>query len=132
MEDKQLERLYDYTKFHVGIYLSAAGGLAALITAAAGGKEGAFLVCIIGLPWALAIAFLFMVVAGAAGGIIATSTIESKTYLEFINSRQGAYGIKPFEGKTWVAIEHASFWLSLIFLGLGIFSSDVVLNWLTK
>jgi hypothetical protein len=133
MEDKQLERLYDYTKFHVGIYLSAAGGLAALITTAAAGKlEQTFLKSIIGLHWALAIAFLLMVGAGAAGGVIATSTIESKTYLEFIETRQGAYGIKPFPGKTWVAIEHACFWLSLIFLGVGVFSAEDVRNWIVK
>lgn len=133
MEDKQLERLYDYTKFHVGIYLSAAGGLAALITTAAAGKfEQSFLKSVIGHPWALAIAFIFMVGAGAAGGIIATSTIESKTYLEFTGTRQGAYGIKPFLGKTWVTIEHACFWLSLTFLVFGIFSAEDVRNWVTK
>lgn len=133
MEDKQLERLYDYTKFHVGIYLSAAGGLAAVITTAAAGKlEQTFLKSVIGLPWALAIAFIFMVGAGAAGGVIATSTIESKTYLEFTETHQGAYRFKPFPGKTWVTIEHACFWLSLIFLVLGIFSAEDVLNWVTK
>jgi len=31
VEDKRLERLYDYTKFHIGIYLSAAAGVAALL-----------------------------------------------------------------------------------------------------
>lgn len=29
MEDKRLERLYDYTKWHLGIYLSVAGALTA-------------------------------------------------------------------------------------------------------
>ena len=31
MEDKRLDRLFEYTKFHIGIYLSAASGLVALI-----------------------------------------------------------------------------------------------------
>jgi hypothetical protein len=49
MEDKQLERLYDYTKFHIGIYLSSGGGLAALISAAAQhDKAPAFIACLIG------------------------------------------------------------------------------------
>ncbi|WP_445368188.1 hypothetical protein ACH5Y9_01090 [Methylomonas sp. BW4-1] len=128
MDDKQLERLYDYTKFHIGIYLSFAGGLGAFISAA-GKPEQIFLRSMIGFPWAIILALLFMVGAGMAGGIIATSTIESKTYSDFRSTLQGAYGIKPFLGETWVAIEHASFWLSLFFLAIGIFSAEDVRKW---
>lgn len=133
MEDKQLERLYDYTKFHVGIYLSAAGGLAALITTLASGKlEQNFLSKIVGHPWALAVAFILMVGAGAAGGIVATSTIESKTYEEFRATPQGAYGLNYFRGKTWVKIEHLCFWLSLLFVSIGVFSAEDVRRWMLK
>jgi hypothetical protein len=31
-DDKRLDRLFEYTKFHIGIYLSAGAGLLALLT----------------------------------------------------------------------------------------------------
>ena len=131
MEDKQLERLYDYTKFHIGIYLSAAGGLAALISAAAeGATKQSYFASLVGCPWALAASFGFMVLAGIAGAVVATSTIESMSYQAFLTSNHGAYGINPFSGKAWVTIEHASFWFSLLWLAIGIFSAPAIANWL--
>lgn len=130
MEDKQLERLYDYTKFHIGIYLSAAGGLAALISTAAEGSKAAYIGSLIGSPMALATAFAFMVLAGIAGAVVATSTIENSSYVTFLKTKQGAYGIEPFVGRTWITIEHACFWFSLVALGIGVFSSPAVCKWL--
>ena len=37
-EDKRLDRLLDYTKFHIGVYLSAVGGMVS-IAALAGNKD---------------------------------------------------------------------------------------------
>jgi len=34
LDDKRLDRLFKYTKFHIGIYLSAGGGLVALLGSA--------------------------------------------------------------------------------------------------
>jgi hypothetical protein len=132
MEDKQLERLYDYTKFHIGIYLSAAGGLTALIaTSAKAVSETDAITSLIGAPWALGLSFIFVVLAGISGAVVATSTIESTSYHNFMDSYQGAaFGPKPFKGKRWVTLEHTFFWLSLLFLSIGIFSSRVVLHWL--
>jgi len=130
VDDKQLERLYDYTKFHIGIYLSAAGGLAALISTAAEDTKAAYIGSLIGMPMALAVAFAFMVLAGIAGAVVATSAIESSSYQTFLVTKQGAYGIKPFFGKTWVTIEHACFWISLASLAIGVFSARAVCKWL--
>lgn len=132
MDDRRLERLYDYTKFHIGIYLSAAAGLAALISAAAditGGRQH-YIAALFGAHWAVAASFVLMVFAGISGAIVATSAIESDTYQTFTLSDQGAYGFKPFSGKTWVTIEHACFWLSLALLGIGVFSSKAVIDWI--
>lgn len=131
MEDKQLERLYDYTKFHIGIYLSAAGGLAALIsTSAKGVTKADYITTLIGAPWALGLSFVFIVLAGISGAVVATSAIESASYQGFISAELGAYGVTPFTGRTWVTMEHAFFWLGLAFLSIGIFSSRMVLHWL--
>jgi hypothetical protein len=131
IEDRRLERLYDYTKFHIGIYLSAAGGLAALIsTAAESSEKKTYIDSLIGIHWALAFSFAFMTLAGIAGAVVATATINSETYNDFLTEKHGAYGLKLFSGRRWVGIEHSCFWLSLVFLGVGIFSADAIANWL--
>ncbi len=70
--------------------------------------------------------------AGIAGAIVATSTIESKTYAEFIATKQGAYGVTWLTGKQWVTTEHACFWLALIFLAASVLWSDCVWDWLVN
>jgi hypothetical protein len=117
--DKQLDRLYDYTKFHIGIYLSAAGGIAALFGAAKGFEP---LQAFIGNEDALFISLDFMVFAGMAGGIVASSTIECKTFEQFWSEPQGPYTFRFLRGQTWAAIEHFCFWVSLLFLAIAVVS----------
>jgi hypothetical protein len=75
-DDKQLRRLYDYTKFHIGIYLGAASGLVALIsTASRDGTSGSYIASLVGCPKSLAVSFVLMFLAGVAGAVVATSTI---------------------------------------------------------
>lgn len=49
--------------------------------------------------WTLGVSFLLVFVAGVAGAIVATSAIESRSYEDFADSHQGAYGVKPLKGK---------------------------------
>lgn len=130
-EDKRLDRLYDYTKFHIGIYLSAASGLAALISAASATESrlGGFLSSIYFRPM-LGLSFLAMVIAGIAGAVVATSAIQYADYCAFLRGPQGAFGCEPFSGKTWIRIEHGAFWFSLVALAIAVFSADGVLAWL--
>lgn len=122
-DDKQLERLYDYTKFHIGIYLGFAGGIVGLIsTAAEGPAKIEFITSLVGCPSFLWLSLLTMFIAGVAGAIVATSTIECKTYAEFTNEAQGAFGWEYLNGKQWVSIEHGAFWISLLF-----FASSILL-----
>ena len=133
-EDKRLERLYDYTKFHIGIYLSAASGLAALIASIANDKAGTLLVDLVGSPLFLGMALLFMVLAGAAGGVVATSVTESRSFDEFWGQPQGPAWCKwprP-DGRKWVAVEHIFFWLSLLCLLIALLSKRATLNWLCQ
>jgi hypothetical protein len=129
-EDKRLERLYDYTKFHIGIYLSAAGALVALIAASA--KEGSwpFIATLIGWRTPLIVSFACVVVAGACGAIVATSAIESLTFEKFKDEKQGAFGIGLMGGLWWVRFEHLFFWASLTFLCMAIFSAPSTWGWL--
>ena len=130
MEDKRLDRLFDYTKFHIGIYLSAAGGLVTLIGLAQG--ESAFIGKLVGSPIALLASFIFMIIAGMAGGLIASSATASSTYEELWLNPLGPFGIKIFRGRTWASIEHGSFWLSIFLFSYSILSSNDVQKWLSS
>lgn len=129
-DDKQLERLYDYTKFHIGIYLGSASGLIALISTISKSEQSSgFLGSLIGCPIAAVVSLFFMMLAGMSGAIVATSTIECESYKQFVDEKQGAYGFSPFIGKTWITIEHGSFWLSLVALAISILSANEVWTW---
>ena len=127
-DDKRLERLYDYTKFHIGIYLSAAAGLVTLMsTAAESAAKRTYLASLIGLPRALAASFILLVVAGIAGALVATSAIRSTSYESLLEMRRG---LIPLPCRCWISIEHYSFWLSLIALASGILSAATLRHWL--
>jgi hypothetical protein len=130
VDDKRLERLYDYTKFHLGIYLSVAGGLAALIGSLANDKAAAFFVALVGSPILVGIALLLMMAAGACGGIVASSIAESKTFTEFSDAPQGPSWLRRgLTGRTWVALEHGFFWGSLVFLLASVLASGQTARW---
>jgi hypothetical protein len=115
MKDDRLERLYDYTKFHIGIYRSAAGGVATLLAS----KDADWIISrLVGNQVLLYVAFVFLVTAGMCGGIVATSVTESLTFNDFWTKdhHPGRLSSLRATGKTWVHREHRFFWLSLLFL----------------
>lgn len=132
IEDKRLERLFDYTKFHIGIYLSAGGGLVTLIGFSAKAEESTFIAKLIGLPISLAVSLALMVVAGMAGGIIASSCTECVIYSELWDKPHGPFGLKLLRGRFWAAIEHGAFWLSAFAFGYAILSAPAVRIYLVK
>ncbi len=123
-DDKRLERLYDYTKFHIGIYLSAAGGVAALL----GSKDAGWVVStLIGNQYLLYASFLGLVVAGMCAGVVATGITECRTFEEFWLKPDHAPSALPnwkASGQRWVGREHQAFWLSLILL-----AASVLIRW---
>lgn len=109
-EDSRLERLLDYTKFHIGIYLSAAGGILVLV----GSEDRDILKKL--EPHFLLAALLFMLAAGAAGGVIASCTTQCRTFEELWDRPQGPHKARWLKGQTWALIEHSSFWVSVLLL----------------
>jgi hypothetical protein len=130
MEDKRLDRLFEYTKFHIGIYLSAAGGLVTLIGLSAKPPEATFINLLVGSRAALGVSLVLMLFAGMAGGIIASATTKYKDYEDLWLKPQGPFSTcTNILGRTWAAIEHGAFWLSVIFFSYSIFSADAVQKW---
>jgi hypothetical protein len=132
MEDKRLDRLFEYTKFHIGIYLSVAGGFVSLIGLSANADKGAFLNQLVGCPALLLVSFVLMLLAGLAGGILASATTKYKRYEDLWLEPQGPFGTKFFLGRTWAAIEHVLFWLSVVIFSCSIISADSVQTWLSS
>jgi hypothetical protein len=131
VEGKRLERLFDYTKFHIGIYLSSGGALVTLIGVAAD-KDKTFVAHLVGSPLCLAISLFLMAIAGMAGGVIASSCTECNTYEEVWEEKQGPFGWSWFTGRIWARIEHAAFWFSALFFSVSILSAQAVRGWILK
>lgn len=123
MEDRRLERLFDYTKFHIGLYMTVGTGLVGLI-AAAGDEKSPFRHAI-AHPWFLVIAALLMALAGLAGGIIASSTTQCESFQDFWTRQQGPWGFEWMAGKYWTWVEHTAFWASLALIAGSVWGGNV-------
>ena len=111
-KQKSLELLYDYTKFHIGVYLTLATSYITAATAKFGGSEflsldGRF------VPPTV----IFIMVAGLAGGVIVSSLTQwvGGSTEDFLASKIGPWDWKAIQlhARNWTYIEHTSFWLGL-------------------
>ncbi len=119
--DPRLERLYDYTKFHLGVYLGFASGIVALIAAAAESDDSTDLIAsLVEHPMVLAYSLVAMTVAGVSGAVVATTCVRVASFTEVWDEPCGPLKIELLKGETWAAIEHMSFWVSLLCLAISI------------
>jgi hypothetical protein len=117
-EDQRLERLYDYTKFHIGIYILAA---TTMITIAGTEDTSRFLNDLIKHPSALLAATATMLLAGAAGGVIISTCAIAANLEEVWERRIGPWGLRVMRGSSWAKLEHLAFWSSV-----GLFAAAVL------
>ena len=127
--DKRLDRLFDYTKFHISLCLSASGGLVTLIGTA---RNSDVIMNLVGSPRALGLALATMIVAALAGGVIASACVSCRSFNEFWYQRQGPFAARWFQGRIWAAIEHGTFWLSVLLIAGTVLSKSAVLRWLVS
>jgi len=125
MEDKRIERLFEYTKFHIGLYMTVGAGLVALIAGAA--DVNSVFHGIVANPKLLIISVLFMATAGLAGGVIASSLTQINSFDEFWTKRQGPWSLTICVGKYWTWIEHTAFWSSIIFAAASLLGGNIYL-----
>jgi hypothetical protein len=113
-KQKSLELLFDYTKFHIGLYLTLTAAYIAVATAKIGEKP--LLSLHESLIWPAVIAFM---IAGLAGGVIASSITQTtaRSSEDFLSQPIGPWELKAihFSARAWTWIEHTSFWAGLIF-----------------
>jgi hypothetical protein len=119
---KSLELLYDYTKFHIGFYLTLSS---AFITVASLKKGDGFALELRQYP--VCFAMVCFMIAGLAGGVIVSSItqclglssselpLRCSSTQAFLPQRLGPWDLKWFFGKTWTWIEHTAFWVGILF-----------------
>ena len=104
-----LDRLLEYTKFHIGVYFVAFGATAATL----GQSNYKY--------WRLLLAAVLFICAGACGGLIASTLPEFKSFRRFEEAYLRPWWIPPgrWQGARyagWAAAEHATFWLGVVLL----------------
>jgi hypothetical protein len=115
MDPEQVKVLYDYSKFHIGLYSALIGVLLAVAR--------------LGVPstspinaavkHCLYLTVAFFIVAAMAGGTIA-STISQDSASVINDKRIGPVGLRLCKARTWAAIEHNAFWLGVAVALVGI------------
>jgi hypothetical protein len=100
----RVKLLFEYTKFHIGVYLT----LASIILGILGLKPPTSVSASMTLLIAGAVLFA---IAGMAGGIIVSRLTQVTTYNEFWQKKTGPFWWDWLPGQCWTYIEHTSFWL---------------------
>jgi hypothetical protein len=109
---EQLKLLFDYTKFHIGLYTALATIVAALVAS----KESLFQFD----SRLMGAAIGFICIAGLAGGVIASSIPHYQRYDRFWDDRIGPMRWKALKAEYWTYIEHTAFWSAVICAALSI------------
>lgn len=123
-EFERLQLLFEYTKFHVGLYATLTVGLAALLQLS--DKRVSTDYTVVAL---VAVTVLLWVCAGFCGGVIASSINRFDSIRSF-RSRPIGPGRRPRgTGLTWEKWEHRLFWVGVGFaLAAFVRSSYIVLT----
>jgi len=109
-EDRDFERLkllFDYTKFHIGLYATLAAALIALL-------NGDFLGTFRPETSAMWAAIVFIALAGLAGGVIASTVPQRSGAKALYREKAGPWALEFMPGRWWTYVEHTSFWLGII------------------
>ncbi|CAN7782401.1 hypothetical protein LJR175_008214 [Variovorax sp. LjRoot175] len=124
--EKSLERLYDYTKFHIQAYLT----LATVYVGVANLKAGKDQLLIPMSPWFVLLAVIAFAVAGFAGGVIVSSITQyigpsNRSSETFLTEPIGPMWKRGWPALKWTYLEHGAFWVGLALAALSIISGRV-------
>jgi len=117
IEFEKLKNLGDYTKFHLGLYITLLAAIIAFLTSELGPPIGSP----VSLPF-LATVFL-LALAGAFGGMVGSHipNHHSLTVFEETRLSKRILGIDiGAKGGTWITLEHTVFWIGMIAMLAGL------------
>lgn len=106
-ELEKLKLLFDYTKFHIGLYTTLGTGLTAVLAA---DFAKAWRINL----WLLAISILAIAVAGFAGGVVTSSLTQHTSHHDFWKKKTGPFRAEWWTGETFTYIEHTAFWIAVV------------------
>lgn len=110
---EQLKLLMDYTKFHIGVYLSFGTAGISLIKLE---LVDAFQM----LP-----GVVLMFCAGCAGGIIASNIPEHKCWSRYRKAKFKIFWFETSDYYYWSKVEHLCFWAGIIVTAVLVLAIDV-------
>jgi hypothetical protein len=108
---EKIKLLFDYTKYHIGIYTTLGTILIGVLGLHLGLNDKSPLQFCGLFIW---VSIGFIAIAGMAGGIIASTLPESDSLPRFFALRTGPWGWKLLSGRAWTMVEHTAFWVGLI------------------
>src|SRR5687768_5409213 len=105
--NERLAALYDYTKFHIGFYITLYSAIVALVELDDLRHYPSLL---------LKTAALFLALAGMAGGIICTNIPlhGNDDVREFYARSIGPWESQGLEARSVVRFEHSCFWVAVL------------------
>src|SRR5262245_54900634 len=125
---EQVKLLYDYTKFHIGLYGTLIAGFIAILTF--GGNFSATSLT------ALKVVIFLLLIAPMSGGVVASSVVDvyqnygvwkTESSLEtFWTTSIGPFKLKCMKAKRWWFIEHTAFWVAVLIVVGGFLLKDIV------
>jgi hypothetical protein len=104
---EQIKLLFDYTKFHIGMYSTFATAVLALL---AGEFADDWSICEPLLAWSL----LPIGFAGIAGGVIASSLPHLYGSGDIREADIGPLWFEKWKLKGWTYVEHSAFWIAVL------------------
>ena len=115
--DDQLKQLFDYTKFHIGMYTTLIAGIVGVFTNVYGKAQYTPMIGYI--QWSV-VAF---VVAGMAGGLVASSIPHFSKFEDFKKASLGPWSTKIFPSMLCIHVEHSAFWAGCFIAVYGLFET---------
>jgi hypothetical protein len=98
----QLKLLMDYTKFHIGFYLTFAGIGVTLVK---------LKIITLGILFP---SFAGLLIAGVAGGVIGSNIPLYTTFEAFQKDQLGFWGLSIMRFTRWAWLEHLGFWFAIL------------------
>ena len=128
MQLEQLKTLYDYTKFHIGLY----GTLLAGFMAISGFASGISRTSLLGLK----LAIFLLLIAAMSGGVVASSIVDvyqnygvwkqDADLKRFWTTHLGPFKMQLMPAKVWWCIEHTAFWVAVLIVVGGFLLKGIV------
>jgi hypothetical protein len=115
--DEQLKTLFDYTKFHIGMYTTLVAAIVGVFANDSWAHDYAKMT-----PFIMGTVVCFLI-AGAAGGLIASAIPFYSSFNDFENAKLGPWRMQWIPAIICTHVEHTAFWAGCAIAAAGLFAS---------